>query len=111
MPALRDFYDLFQIAALAIFVILFLGRTFWLQTVQGVNPFAIGVGQGPLRTTLEIVFLLAFGLWGWQVVVVALHVPSWGLFPPSFYAPLFDSPPIRAFGVALVTAGMAIYSI
>lgn len=111
MPEIRDFYDAFQLAALAVFVLLFLVRTFQLQFARGVNPFAIGVGSGPFRTLLEIVFLLAFALWAWEVLVTALHVPQWGLLPSSFYQPLFASAPIRALGVVLVTAGLTLYAL
>ena len=48
---MRSLFDVFQIAALVAFLLLFLGRTLYLWRVRGVQPFHLGRGK-PLPQAL-----------------------------------------------------------
>jgi len=68
------FLGIFQLANLAFFLAVFIGRSLSLWLRQGINPFALGKGKkGPGRL-LELLLLPWLALWMLAVVWAALHI-------------------------------------
>ena len=100
---------LFQLAALAGFLVLFLGRSVQLRLVHGVQPLSIGWGKPIAHALLEgtlLVLLPAFLL-----LIVAYAWPLPALQPPAWLDPvLLDAAPARWLGAALLAGGLALFA-
>lgn len=102
------FFDYFQLAALAVFLLAFAGRSVYLRFGGNINPFALGVGKRGLRRVVEVGFLVIFALWVVEILATSLAV-DWRVFPPPLRQLLLDSLSSQIAGVALVTAGVAVF--
>ena len=72
-----SFFDIFQLAALAFFLIVFLGRTVLLWLKQGINPFALGAGKKGLHRFFELFLFPWLVLWLLAIMAAALRSPRW----------------------------------
>ena len=69
------FFDIFQLAALTFFLVVFLGRTLVLWVKQGINPFALGAGKKGLPRFFELALFPWLILWLLAIMGSALHSP------------------------------------
>jgi protein-S-isoprenylcysteine O-methyltransferase Ste14 len=70
-----SFFDIFQLAALTFFLVVFLGRTLVLWVRQGINPFALGAGKKGLHRLFELALFSWLILWLLAIMGSALHSP------------------------------------
>lgn len=101
-----SFIDVFQISVLALFLLVFGGRTL-VMTLKGTRVIVLGAGKRMPGAALEILFLIGLVLWCWEVVVHALHLDL-QLFPRAFYQPRFESSALATIGAVAVSAGFLI---
>jgi protein-S-isoprenylcysteine O-methyltransferase Ste14 len=105
---INGFFDYFQLAALAVFFLVFAGESAYLRFGRNINPFALGVGKRGLRRVVEVGFLVIFALWMTEIIATSLAL-DWRVFPAPLQWRLLDAPPLRIAGVALVAAGGAVF--
>ena len=102
-------FDVFELAALGVFLALFVGRTVAMRVKERINPIVLGAGKSGFRRALEL--LVPAGLLFW-VVEIANHalgpVAVW--LPEAAYAPLFDAAAARVAGAALTAFGLALFA-
>ncbi len=99
--------DLFQIAVLALFLLVFGGRTL-AMTLQGTRVIVLGKGKRLPGAVLELLFLIGLAVWCWEVASEALHLDR-HLFPALLYEPLFESTVLAWVGVAAVAGGFLLF--
>lgn len=102
-----SFFDIFQLAALAIFLIVFLGRTLILWLKQGINPFALGAGKKGLPRLLELLLFPWLVLWMLTMIASALHIPFRPV--PILWNPAWVALPARILGVLVILAGDVVF--
>lgn len=101
--------ELFQIVALVIFSLLFLGRSVQLRMVHGVQPLALVRGKPTCQALREGLLLLALPAFAVLVVAYALPLPV--LQPPIWLDPvLVDALGVRVLGAASLTAGLLLFA-
>jgi protein-S-isoprenylcysteine O-methyltransferase Ste14 len=105
---MNGFYGYFQLAALAVFLLVFAGRSAYLRFGRNINPFALGVGKRGLRRVVEVGFLMIFALWAIEILARSLAL-DWRIFPAPLQRRLLDAAPLQIAGVALVAAGGAVF--
>jgi len=105
---MNTFFGYFQLAALAVILLVFVGRSIFLLFARNINPFVLGVGKGGLRRAVEVGFLVIFALWAIEILATSLAL-EWRIFPVPLQRRLLDSLSSQIAGVALVTAGCAIF--
>ena len=105
---MNGFFGYFQLAALAVLLLIFVGRSAYLRYGRNINPFALGAGKRGLGRVVEVGFLVIFALWAIEILATSLAL-DWRIFPaPLQWRPL-DALPLKIAGVALVAAGCAIF--
>jgi len=105
---MNAFFGYFQLAALAVILLVFVGRSVYLRFGRNINPFALGVGKRGLRRVVEVGFLVIFALLVTEILATSLGL-DWRIFPAPLQRRLLDSLSSQIAGVALVTAGGAIF--
>jgi protein-S-isoprenylcysteine O-methyltransferase Ste14 len=103
-----NFFDYFQIASVAVFVLMFVGRASYSRFIRNINPIAIGGGKQGVLLTVEFVAITGFVTWMIEVLLSALH-SSFRIFPSPLDSQVFNSFPAKIAGVALVTSGLVIF--
>ena len=102
-------FDLFQLAALGVFLALFIGRTVAMRVKERVNPIVLGAGKSGLRRALELIVPAGFLFWVAEIANHALGpVAIW--LPEAAYVLLFDSAAARVAGVTLTAFGLALFA-
>jgi protein-S-isoprenylcysteine O-methyltransferase Ste14 len=99
-----NFFDIFQLFALAFFLAIFLGRTLLLWFRQGINPFALGAGKKGLHRFFELALFPWLVLWMLAILISALH-PSFWPVTEGWNPPLLNRPIAKIAGVLLITSG------
>jgi len=105
---MNAFFGYFQLGALAVFLLVFVGRSVYLRFGRNISPFALGVGKRGLRRMVELGFLVIFALWVTEILATALAL-DWRIFPAPLQRRLLDSLSSQIAGGALVTAGGAVF--
>ena len=105
---MNAFFGYFQLVALAVFLLVFAGRSVYLRFCRNINPFALGVGKRGLRRAVEIGFLVIFALWATEILVMSLAL-DWRILPVPLQRQFVDTLSAQIAGVALVTAGGAVF--
>ena len=105
---MNAFFGYFQLAALAVFLLVLLGRSVYLRFGRNINPIALGVGKRGLRRVVEVGSLVIFALWATEILATSLAL-DWRVFPEPLQRQLLDSLSWQIAGVALVTAGGAVF--
>src|SRR5262245_48197020 len=105
---MNAFFGYFQLVALAVIILVFVGRSVFLRFARNINPFALGVGKHGLRRVVEVGFLVIFALWVIEVLATSLAL-DWRVFPAPLQWQFWDSLSSRIAGVALVTTGGAVF--
>ena len=105
---MSKFHDYFQIAGMAFFLFVFVGRTLYLRFRKNINAVTLGAGKKGLQRLIELSFFVWLALWIMEVFSYSLHIEFRGL--PSFLnMRLIDALPVKLIGVILVVAGFAIF--
>lgn len=104
---LHRLLDGLQLAGLAFFLAIFVGRSLVLWLRKGVNPVALGAGKTGFARLLEWAFFV--GLAVWIVEVFWRSLGSFARLPPTFDLTLFDTLPTRALGAILILAGLGLF--
>jgi protein-S-isoprenylcysteine O-methyltransferase Ste14 len=102
------FFEGFQLAALAVFLLIFIGRSIYLRAVRGASPICIARGKPLPEALLEGLLLIALPVWLYEVFAFAWPLP-WHLVPDSLGVVILDNAPARALGALLVVAGLALF--
>lgn len=105
---MRSFFDYFQIASVAIFLVILLGKTLYLRFNSNINPIAIGSGKKGLVLAVELIAFTGLVVWIGEILLYALH-SRFHLLPTSLNVQLIDSLAAQAIGVVLVTVGLIIF--
>ncbi len=102
-----DLFDYFQILALALFYLVFVGRTIQLQA-RGTNPFVLGIGKKGFKAILEVAFFFGLAIWTYEVIAHSAHM-EFHFLPGVFYSQLFHSQLPKLVGAVLITGGLVIF--
>ena len=105
-----NFFDYFQVASVAIVILIFVGRATYLRFRRNINPIAIGGGKKGVLLAVELAALIGFVAWMTGVLLSALH-SSFRIFPSPLDSQLLNSFSAKIAGVALVTAGLVIFGL
>jgi len=103
-------FDLFQLAALAVFLLLFAGRTLYLRAARGVNPIAIARGKPLGQALLEGLLVVGLPLWLFEVFAWAWPL-RFHVLPEALGAVVIGGAVARWLGAALVAAGLALFAL
>ena len=91
------FPDSLQIAGMASFLIVFLGRTAYLCFRRNINVFALGFGKKGFQRIAELCFFVGLTVWIIEVLLYALHT-DFRLFVAPFDMQLIDAMPANSSG-------------
>ena len=105
---MRNFFDYFQIAGLALFLIIFTAKTLSLWLGKGINPIVLGVGKKGSQRLAELSFVILLAAWIIELLLYSLGT-GFRLFPPPLNMVLIDANAAKLLGLALVTAGFIIF--
>jgi protein-S-isoprenylcysteine O-methyltransferase Ste14 len=98
----------FQLLALALFLILVVGRTMHLLIRRKVNPITLGLARKGTTGLMEVLLFAGVNLWAVVVVLCALSVEcplcSW-----TCSARLVDATPAKLLGVTMILCAFAIF--
>ncbi len=98
------FFDIFQLAGLIFFLIVFLGRTLILWLRQGINPFALGAGKKGLPRLFELALFPWLVLWMLAVLFSAMRIP-FRIIPLSWNPVVLDLLPLNLIGILMILFG------
>ena len=67
------FFDYFQIAGVAISLLIIVGRASYLGLSRNINPIAIGGGKKGFSIAVELIAFAGLAVWIVEVLLCALH--------------------------------------
>lgn len=102
------FADLFQLASIGTFLLIFAARAAHLLLVRKINPIAIGRGKKGFALVFELVAFAGLIVW---MVGIILHVTRAYKLAGLWDLQLFDSNPARAAGVVMVASAMLLFAL
>jgi protein-S-isoprenylcysteine O-methyltransferase Ste14 len=105
-----NFFDYFQIASVAIVLLIFAGRASYLRFSRNINPIAIGGGKQGFRLAVELMAVIGLVAWIIEVLLYTLH-SALRIFPSRLESQLIDSFGVKSIGVALVTLGLILFGL
>lgn len=103
-------FEIFQLLALAGFLLLFVGRTLHLALARGVNPITLTRGKPLGEALTEGLLLVALPLWLLEVFAWAWPLP-FHVFPEPLGAQIVGAAAARWAGAALVAAGLLLFAL
>ncbi len=103
------FFGWFQLAGLALFLGVFLGRTLYLHIHRRINAITLNIGRKGWRGLVELFLFTLVNVWAVEVSLYAFQAP-WRLFPAPLHTVLLDSLPTRMLGVTLVVGGLFLFT-
>jgi protein-S-isoprenylcysteine O-methyltransferase Ste14 len=103
------FFDYFQIASLAIFVFILVGKILYLRLRRNVNPIAIGGGKTGIVLAVELISFGSLIVWLIEVLLYALHA-GFRIFPSPLDMQLISSPLAKVIGVGLSALGLIVFA-
>lgn len=105
-----NFFDYFQIASVAIVLLIFVGRASYLRFSRNINPIAIGGGKKGFLLAVELMAVIGLIAWIIEVLLSALH-SAFRIFPSPLDSQFVSSFPAKSIGVALVTLGLVLFGL
>jgi protein-S-isoprenylcysteine O-methyltransferase Ste14 len=105
-----NFFDYFQIAIVAIVLLILFGRASYLRLRRHINPIAIGGGKKGILLAVELMAVVGLIAWIVEVLLYALH-SGFRLFPSLLDWRLVSAFAARSIGVALVTLGLILFGL
>ena len=79
-PGSMDFFDYFQIASVAIVLLIFVGRASYLRFSRGINTIVIGGGKKGFSLAVEMIAAVGLVVWIIEVLLYALY-SAFHIFP------------------------------
>jgi protein-S-isoprenylcysteine O-methyltransferase Ste14 len=107
---MERFFEITQLAALALFLLLFLGRTIHLRAARGVSPIRIARGKPLPEALIEGLLVIGLPLWLYEVFAYAWPVP-FHVVPESLGRVILAGGAARTLGAVLVTSGLALFAL
>src|SRR5687768_15329299 len=104
-----NFFDYFQVASVVIFLVIMLGKIFYLRWSRNINPIAIGGGKKGLRLAFELISFGGLLLWMIEVLLYAFH-SGFRVFPWPFDMQLVNSQPLKVIGIVLTSVGLFVFA-
>lgn len=101
-------FELFQLAVLACLAVLGVGRGVALAR-RGVRVIAIDRERPLLDALKDLVFVLAFLLWGYEIVATAWPLGVHAV-PAALRGRVVDAPALQALGALVALAGLGVYA-
>lgn len=105
-----SFFDYFQIASVALFLLTIVGKTAYLRKVRNINPIVIGGGKKGFLLAVELMGFSCLVMWMVEVLLHALH-SGFRIFPSPLDMQLIDSLTAKLVGASLVTLGLLIFNL
>lgn len=102
-----DFFDIFQLASLVVFLLIFIGRTIQLY-FRGRNIFVIGQRKSISTNITEIFFSIGLTIWIYLVIVNSLHLNP-VILPASIIINSIHKIYLRVPGTILISLGLIIF--
>lgn len=100
------FFDLFQLASLALFLLVLVSRTVHLRIHKHINAITLSLRNKGLQGVMELALFVEVNLWAMAVLLYALHLDAW---PLSLDVQLIDSLAARIVGVILIALATVIH--
>jgi protein-S-isoprenylcysteine O-methyltransferase Ste14 len=98
----------FQLLALALFLILVVGRTMHLLIRAKINPITLGLGSKGKTGLMEVLLFAGVNLWAVVVVLCALSI-EWPPLVWTCRVRLVDAMPAKLLGVAMILCAFTIF--
>ena len=105
---MNSLFNYFQIASVAICLLILVVRASYLRFSRNINPIAIGGGKKGFLLAVELMAFAGLVVWIVEVLLYALH-SSFRIFPAALDIQLISSLPAKLTGVTLVTLGLIIF--
>jgi protein-S-isoprenylcysteine O-methyltransferase Ste14 len=102
-------FDVFQLAAMAAYLTLLIGRTVHLRLTRGIKPFALGTGKPGVPALLERIFFPALILWWAETLLYAFHSPL-RIFPPPLDVLLLSAAGWKIAGSVLLLCACVLFA-
>jgi protein-S-isoprenylcysteine O-methyltransferase Ste14 len=109
-PGMMSFFDYFQIASVALFLLTIVGKTAYLRKVRNINPIVIGGGKKGFLLAVEVMGFSCLVVWMVEVLLYALH-SGFRILPSPLDMQLIDSVTAKLVGASLVTLGLLIFNL
>jgi protein-S-isoprenylcysteine O-methyltransferase Ste14 len=104
-----NFFDYFQIASVAIFLFILIGKILYLRLRRNVNPIAVGGGKKGIVLAIEWISFGSVIVWLVEVLLYALHA-RFRIFPSPLDMQLISSPLAKVIGVGLSSSGLIVFA-
>src|ERR1700687_1002528 len=104
-----SFFDYLQIASVAIFLLIIVGRAMYMRLSRNINPIVIWSNRNGLLLAFSLSAFAGLVVWMVEVLLYALHA-KFHIVPAPLDVRLMDSVAARIGGVALVTLALFIFS-
>jgi protein-S-isoprenylcysteine O-methyltransferase Ste14 len=102
------FFDYFQIATVAVVLLIILSKAAYLRFGRKINAIVAGRDSRGLARVFEIAAFVGLVFWVVELLSYALHW-SIQILPAAFHYQLFDSFPAKVTGVLLISAGLIVF--
>ncbi len=102
------FFDYFQIASVAAFVLIIMVKTLYLRLKRNINPIAIGGGKTGLVLVIELFAFISLVVWMFEILLYALHF-EFRIFPYPLNFQMIDSEIAKIAGVVLTSLGCLLF--
>lgn len=104
------FFDYFQIAGMAIFLLILFGRAAYLRLSRNINPIAIGGGKRGLVLYVELVSFATFIVWMIEILLYAFH-SDFRIFPSPLDRVIVASVTAKTIGLVLIASGLVLFAL
>ena len=105
-----NLFDYFQIATVAIVLLVLFGRASYLRLRKHINPIVIGGGKKGLFLAIELMAVVGLVAWIVEVLLNALHA-GFRIFPSLLDWRLVSAFAAQSVGVAFVTLGLVVFGL
>jgi protein-S-isoprenylcysteine O-methyltransferase Ste14 len=102
-------FDILQMAVMAVYLALLIGRTLQLRLRYGIRPFALGSGKSGFPAFLEKILFPLLVLWWAETALYALH-SSFRIFPPPLDRTILDGVVWNINGVLLLLCACGLFA-
>lgn len=106
---MQTVFDQVQLVGLAVFLLLFLGRSLFLWLARDINPIRLSRGKPLGEAVIEGCLVIALPLWVYEVFAFAWPLP-WHVFPDPLHIVVLGGLPVRLTGCALIAAGNLLFA-
>ncbi len=104
-----NFFDYFQLACVAIFFFILVGKILYLRLKRNVNPIVIGGGKKGILLAVELISFFCLIIWLAEVILYAFHA-GFRIFPSPLDMQLLILPTAKVIGVGLSSLGLLVFA-